>query len=66
MNVPYPGFAQHWGVLLSSVLMVALSGWLYASFRRRDWARGVPVKSLCAEPVGAVVRRLGLWFGIYR
>jgi len=37
MNVPYPGFARHWGVLVSTALMVLLSGGLYASFRRRDW-----------------------------
>lgn len=37
MNVPYPGFARQWGVTASVVLMVALSGWLYVSFRRRDW-----------------------------
>lgn len=37
MNVPYPGFARQWGVIVSVVLMVALSGWLYVSFRRRDW-----------------------------
>jgi magnesium transporter len=37
MNVPYPGFARHSGVWASIVLMVAVSGTLFAVFRRRDW-----------------------------
>jgi magnesium transporter len=37
MNVPYPGDGETWGVVLSTVLMVLLSGALYLSFRRRDW-----------------------------
>jgi magnesium transporter len=36
-NVPYPGFAQHSGVLTSSILIVALSGLLYVAFKRKDW-----------------------------
>ncbi len=37
MNVPYPGFARTWGLLVSLVLMVACSVGLYTSFKRRDW-----------------------------
>lgn len=37
MNVPYPGFARHSGVVASVVLMAGLSGLLYVLFRRRDW-----------------------------
>jgi magnesium transporter len=37
MNIPYPGFARHWGVWFSSVLMVAVVAALWISFRRRDW-----------------------------
>jgi magnesium transporter len=37
MNVPYPGFARHWGVWLSTGLMVVMVVALYTSFRRRDW-----------------------------
>ena len=37
MNVPFPGFAQHWGVEMSAALIVGLSSALYAIFRRRDW-----------------------------
>ena len=37
MNVPYPGFGRHWGVVVSSVLMVVISAALYLSFRRREW-----------------------------
>jgi len=37
MNVPYPGFARHWGFVASTALMVIISGALYAVFRRQDW-----------------------------
>jgi magnesium transporter len=37
MNVPYPGFGQHWGVYFSTALMVVVAGLLYVVFRRRDW-----------------------------
>ena len=36
-NVPFPGFAAHWGFWFSSALIVVLSSILYWSFRRRDW-----------------------------
>ena len=36
-NVPYPGFAAHWGFWFSSALIVVVSGSLYVAFRRRDW-----------------------------
>ena len=37
MNVPYPGFARHSGVYLSSALIVVLSATLFAVFRKKDW-----------------------------
>jgi magnesium transporter len=37
MNVPYPGFGETWGVWLSALLVVVVSGSLYVVFRRRDW-----------------------------
>jgi magnesium transporter len=37
MNVPYPGFGQHSGVITSTVLLVGLSTGLYVLFRRLDW-----------------------------
>jgi magnesium transporter len=37
MNVPYPGSGRTWGFVASVVLVVGLSGFLYALFRRRDW-----------------------------
>ncbi len=37
MNVPYPGYGTHAGVLVSSALIVILSAALYFSFRRREW-----------------------------
>jgi len=36
-NVPYPGFAAHWGFWFSTILIVVLSGGLYWAFRRSDW-----------------------------
>jgi magnesium transporter len=36
-NLPYPGFAAHWGFWFSSALIVAISLVLYWSFRRNDW-----------------------------
>jgi magnesium transporter len=36
-NVPYPGFAAHWGFWFSSALIVVLSMLLYVIFRRSDW-----------------------------
>jgi magnesium transporter len=37
MNVPYPGFGQHWGVLASALIMIVGVVGLYLIFRRRDW-----------------------------
>ena len=36
-NVPYPGFAAHWGFWVSSGLIVGISFGLYWAFRRWDW-----------------------------
>lgn len=36
-NVPYPGFAQHSGFLLSVAVIGVLALGLYVSFKRRDW-----------------------------
>jgi len=36
-NVPYPGFGQPWGFWLSTAVIVAIGGGLYALFKRRDW-----------------------------
>ena len=36
-NVPYPGFAAHWGFWFSTSLIVVLSGGLYWAFRRSEW-----------------------------
>lgn len=37
MNVPYPGFARHGGVLVATGLMLLLSLTLFGIFRRKDW-----------------------------
>ena len=37
MNVPYPGFGQHSGVVTSTLLLAVLSGGLYLLFKRLDW-----------------------------
>ena len=36
-NVPYPGFAAHWGFWFSTALIILLSTSLYWAFRRNDW-----------------------------
>ncbi len=36
-NVPYPGFGQLSGFVLSVVVIVGLAAGLYISFKRRDW-----------------------------
>lgn len=36
-NLPYPGFQQHWGFLLSSGLILAIAGVLYMTFKRKSW-----------------------------
>ncbi len=37
MNVPYPGFDETSGVIVSSLVIVVVSIALYVQFRRRDW-----------------------------
>ncbi|MFG1926932.1 magnesium transporter CorA family protein [Cryptosporangium sp. NPDC048952] len=36
-NVPYPGFEQHWGWILSTAVIVVLSVGLWMLLRRRNW-----------------------------
>ena len=36
-NLPYPGYATHWGFAASTALIVALSTLLYLAFKRKDW-----------------------------
>ena len=36
-NLLFPGYGTWWGVLVSSVLIVAVGGALYLSFKKRDW-----------------------------
>ncbi|MFD0685192.1 magnesium transporter CorA family protein [Actinomadura fibrosa] len=36
-NVPYPGFSQHSGFVVSTIVMVVCSIGLYALFKFRDW-----------------------------
>ena len=36
-NLPYPGFATHWGVVTSFALMIGIGTALYVSFKRNDW-----------------------------
>jgi magnesium transporter len=37
MNVPYPGFSNHVGLITAIVLMIGIGGLLYWIFRRQDW-----------------------------
>ena len=36
-NIPFPGFAEHWGFWVSSGLIVGISLLLFRAFRRWDW-----------------------------
>ncbi|MDG3011619.1 magnesium transporter CorA family protein [Rhodococcus sp. D2-41] len=36
-NVPFPGFGNSWGLLISTVAIVALAGAAWLGFRNRDW-----------------------------
>jgi magnesium transporter len=36
-NIPYPGFGQEWGFVLSAVVIVVIAGALYGSFKHRNW-----------------------------
>ncbi len=36
-NLPYPGFGHRSGFVMSTLLIVALSGLLYLTFKRKDW-----------------------------
>jgi magnesium transporter len=36
-NLPYPGYATHWGFAASTALTAALSTLLYLAFKRKDW-----------------------------
>ena len=36
-NLLFPGYGTWWGVVVSSVLILAVGGALYLSFKKRDW-----------------------------
>lgn len=36
-NVPYPGFGQQWGWVVSTAVILVLAGGLYLLLRNRDW-----------------------------
>jgi magnesium transporter len=36
-NVPYPGYQQWWGFLVSTLVTVLLAGGVYVGFKRRGW-----------------------------
>ena len=36
-NVPYPGFQQEWGYLLSVAVILGIATGLYVLFKRKDW-----------------------------
>ena len=36
-NVPYPGYQQWWGFLVSSLVTLLLAGGFYVGFKRRGW-----------------------------
>jgi magnesium transporter len=36
-NVPYPGYGDHWGFVVSTVLLVGVTGGLYLLLKKRGW-----------------------------
>jgi magnesium transporter len=36
-NVPFPGFQSEWGFVASLLAIVSISGFLYRSFKKRNW-----------------------------
>ncbi len=36
-NLPYPGYGKEWGFLTSVIVIFAIAGALYATFRRKNW-----------------------------
>ncbi len=36
-NLPYPGYEQYWGFVLSTAVIAGVAGSLYAAFKRRGW-----------------------------
>ena len=36
-NLAFPGYGTFWGVVMSTAIILLVSGGLYLSFRRRDW-----------------------------
>ena len=37
MNVPYPGFARHWGVYVATILTFGCAAVLYWVFKKKEW-----------------------------
>ena len=37
MNVPYPGFSKHIGLVASIAIMIIAGLVLYVVFKRKDW-----------------------------
>jgi magnesium transporter len=36
-NIPYPGFGDEWGFVLSAVSIIVIASALYLLFRRKEW-----------------------------
>ena len=47
MNVPYPGFARHWGVTAATILIIVCSGGLYMLFK----TQGVAVRMASIDDI---------------
>jgi magnesium transporter len=51
MNVPYPGFSNHIGFVVASVIMLGSGALLYWVFRRNDWLLPSRLGAAAAHPV---------------
>ena len=36
-SIPYPGFGDEWGFVLSAVSIIVIASALYLLFRRKEW-----------------------------
>ena len=60
MNVPYPGFSDHIGFLVATVIMLGSGALLYWIFRRNDWllsSGGTTPRTPRGAPDGSAIDR---------
>jgi hypothetical protein len=56
MNVPYPGFGNHVGLIVAALIMIGSGVLLYWVFRRNDWLLSRLMRPTLALATGPSVR----------